>query len=183
MAAECKDPDCGRSFEDEDAMERHYTQKHDTFEVFICPNCSDGFETRDGLDWHYYKEHEGELEITSKVCRSCGQEKPLSEFHPTGKANGVLQPNCKTCDNKRLRKRYKTVKGEWEEEKLNRGCRRCGYDEHAAALDFHHPEGVDKQGWERGSGSWAYADFLDRMDDLIVLCANCHRVIHHVGPD
>ncbi len=62
------------------------------------------------------------------------------------------------------------------EYKLQRGCVRCGYKEHPAALDFHHVAPETKSftictrlGSERGN-------LLAEMEKCEVLCANCHRI-------
>lgn len=39
----------------------------------------------------------------SKVCKSCGEEKPLSEFSGCGVTPDRLQPNCKPCHEERKR--------------------------------------------------------------------------------
>jgi hypothetical protein len=39
-------------------------------------------------------------EIKTKVCRKCGRELPLSEFHKKSSAKDGLQPFCKECSNK-----------------------------------------------------------------------------------
>lgn len=41
-----------------------------------------------------------------KLCRSCGETKPFSEFHKQAKAKDGLQFRCKTCDKVWHGKRY-----------------------------------------------------------------------------
>lgn len=43
-------------------------------------------------------------------------------------------------------------------------CARCGYDENKAALQIHH---IDRD------------DSHNDLDNLEVLCANCHAIEHH----
>ena len=38
-----------------------------------------------------------DLSLTTKVCRGCYQEKPLSAFSPHTKTPSGLQPRCKQC--------------------------------------------------------------------------------------
>src|SRR5690606_10576655 len=61
--------------------------------------------------------------------------------------------------------------------KLRRGCARCGYREHAAALDFDHKDPNKKK--FNISTRYIHATDSDLMAELNkceVLCANCHRV-------
>ena len=59
--------------------------------------------------------------------------------------------------------------------KLERGCARCGYKEHACALDFNH---LDPQQKSRriASDVTTKEQLLEEVSKCEVLCANCHRV-------
>ena len=64
--------------------------------------------------------------------------------------------------------------------KLARGCARCGYNEHPAALVFHHINGSEDK---RDALSKLVREAgLDRLSAEIakceVLCQNCHHIIH-----
>ena len=63
--------------------------------------------------------------------------------------------------------------------KLSKGCSICGYNKYAATLDFHH--NGDKKfslassvGWKRN-----LEEIKEEMGKCIILCANCHRELHH----
>lgn len=67
------------------------------------------------------------------------------------------------------------------------GCSRCGYNEHPNCLDFHH---IDKETKEVNLSVKAIADkwgkkrILKEAEKCIVVCANCHRLIHiEIGYD
>jgi len=68
-----------------------------------------------------------------------------------------------------------------DDEKARRGgCERCGFNEHPAALDFHHRDGETKLGTianlkRLGAGT---ARHLAEMAKCDLLCANCHRILH-----
>ena len=62
--------------------------------------------------------------------------------------------------------------------KMASGCTRCGFNEAACALDFHH---VKEKSFAvtGGKGMLASIETLNsELAKCIVLCANCHR-IHH----
>jgi len=55
---------------------------------------------------------------------------------------------------------------------LGATCTRCGFNENIVALDFHHVDRSHKM----KEGEWKRKQ-VD-PSGLIVLCANCHRIIH-----
>lgn len=59
--------------------------------------------------------------------------------------------------------------------KIDRGCAICGYNDHAAALDFNHTQG-DKKFNVSQDPKVALHRLLEEIDKCEVLCANCHRV-------
>lgn len=65
--------------------------------------------------------------------------------------------------------------------KMEKGCRRCGYAEHPAALCFHHlNEGTAKAfGIRSREMSRPMQDIVNEIRKCEVLCHNCHMVEHH----
>jgi hypothetical protein len=67
------------------------------------------------------------------------------------------------------------------EYKANRGCERCG-EKHFACLEFHHPDPstkeVNPQDLVRAKG-WTLQRIFAELGTMQVLCANCHRKLHH----
>jgi hypothetical protein len=62
--------------------------------------------------------------------------------------------------------------------KLEKGCSRCGYKLHPAALEFHHVEDK-KYNISRSVRVGVSREALDKeIKKCIILCANCHRVEH-----
>ena len=53
------------------------------------------------------------LSPTTKLCKVCGEHKPLSEFSPHRQQKDKLHPYCKTCHASRM-KRYRHAAGEPE---------------------------------------------------------------------
>jgi hypothetical protein len=59
--------------------------------------------------------------------------------------------------------------------KMAKGCRVCGYNTHAAALDFNHVRG-EKLFNVSQDPKVAKVKLLAEIEKCDVLCANCHRV-------
>lgn len=69
------------------------------------------------------------------------------------------------------------------ERKRERGCSRCGVDT-AACLDFHHVDETTKDMAVGRMVTFGYGkDALrEEIAKCEVLCANCHRTVHHTPP-
>lgn len=68
----------------------------------------------------------------------------------------------------------------YQEYKSTLSCSNCGFS-HPAALDFHHTNPEEKElsvatMQNRGYGK---ARILAEIAKCVVLCANCHRILHH----
>jgi DNA-binding CsgD family transcriptional regulator len=58
-------------------------------------------------------------------------------------------------------------------------CEKCGYDRCNSALEFHHLNPNEK---DFGIGSYSVLSWEKiklELDKCIMVCANCHREIHH----
>ena len=65
--------------------------------------------------------------------------------------------------------------------KLFHGCFLCGYDQHARSLDFHHLDPSKKEmaiSQFMSIARISEEDLLEEIGKCVVLCANCHRMIH-----
>jgi 5-methylcytosine-specific restriction endonuclease McrA len=63
-------------------------------------------------------------------------------------------------------------------EYLGGECERCGYDEHPAALEFHHYS--DDKNMTLGTvanKSWKKT-VKPELENCSLLCSNCHRIEH-----
>jgi hypothetical protein len=56
-------------------------------------------------------------------------------------------------------------------------CNRCGYDEHWAALEFHHCKG-DKDFTIANVGNKCWELIKLELEKCELLCSNCHRIEH-----
>ena len=65
------------------------------------------------------------------------------------------------------------------EQKSSKGCIRCGYNEHPAALDFHHVRDKNKKVSSFLQGCYSIEKIQNEIDKCEVLCSNCHRIRHY----
>ena len=66
------------------------------------------------------------------------------------------------------------------EYKQMKGCFKCGID-NPVVLDFHHKDPSQKEiNISRlVDGNWSLLRIQKEVDKCEVVCANCHRIIHH----
>jgi hypothetical protein len=68
--------------------------------------------------------------------------------------------------------------GEWlDDYKTMQGCSICG-ERRLPCLDFHHVGDKTKGVGVMRHGTWSLARLKSEVDKCIVVCANCHRMIH-----
>lgn len=97
---------------------------------------------------------------------------------------GRYGTTCAECFRKASKKRGKQTRAERRKFtqgiKLKRGCAICGYNENAVALTFHHTDPTTKKfNVSRASESGSMEKVLAEIEKCVVLCANCHLVLHH----
>lgn len=86
---------------------------------------------------------------------------------------------CKKCRSEAVQKRRDKIKLMAVEYKGGK-CEICGYDKCVDALEFHHlnPEekdfGISANGYTR-----SFDEVKHELDKCIMVCANCHRELHH----
>lgn len=81
---------------------------------------------------------------------------------------------CNYCNTKIRRLRTKTKAIEY----LGGKCVRCGYEEHPAALQFHHIDPSTKLFTIAEVANKAWSSILSELDKCELLCANCHSIEH-----
>jgi hypothetical protein len=134
------------------------------------------------------------METLSQVsCRTC--DKPL-----TGKQRKFCSPRCRqkafyevnprktksydedyralNRDKRNANDRARHAQGRTylQQIKTEKGCARCGYNEHPAALDFNHIDPTTKS-FNIASCASHSKELLDaEIAKCEILCANCHRI-------
>ena len=116
---------------------------------------------------HYTSTHKPKRPEIKKVCEVCGKEF-IKEFS----TKASKQRTCSySCSNTLFRSgkdnpNYKEDSSNYRKRAFDtylHECSLCGYDKHPAALVVHH---IDK---DRNN---------NEIDNLIILCANCHAMAH-----
>lgn len=101
-----------------------------------------------------------------KVCKACWREK----------IRAYRQVKCQHGE-REVNPRRQEIRTYLDEIKLSRGCTKCGYKEHPAALDFHHLSQQDKVATIASLYSTLNLQkILAEVAKCEVLCANCHRI-------
>jgi len=64
-------------------------------------------------------------------------------------------------------------------EKISSGCKKCGYDKHPSALDYHHKNDKEKFADVSTMVTQGYSTerIQKEIEKCIVLCSNCHKEI------
>jgi hypothetical protein len=125
--------------------------------------------------------------VESKICNRCKKDLPVTEFHRVPKkskhSSGGWRFICKECDKaysiaKATRARVRNtayVLEYWG----THPCVKCG-EGRPYVLDFHHRDPSEKfynmDYCKRNLGLETLKAEIAKCD---VLCANCHREVHH----
>ena len=111
-----------------------------------------------------------------KTCPKCNTPKELSEFYTKGnKKNGSSY--CRKCFNSYCVDRWIQKKKDAVDYKGGK-CSKCGYNEHYAALQFHHLNPSEKEySWNK-LRLMSWDKIKKELDKCIILCANCHSIQH-----
>ena len=115
------------------------------------------------------------------VCKNCNKEFVISQKGSGGR-NRIFCYECMPTNMSRAerqKRRYELLLNYSNRIKLQRGCDICGYNKCAAALEWHHPTN-DKLGDPCMIGRYTLDKYLTEINKCRLLCANCHREVHHL---
>ena len=123
-------------------------------------------------------------ERTHLTCKECKEELPRSEFVSEGTAPSGFKrysARCKTCYTKHSRKYWNRSQLFEYVETVKVECERCEYKTCNAALEFHHKDPSKKDGAisEMIRNRRSLKSVKREIEKCVVLCANCHRELHH----
>lgn len=103
-------------------------------------------------------------------CRVCGETEP-TKF---GRQKERCLPCWREYHRERNRERRRQII-----ETLGGACAACGYNRYVAALDVHHVDPTRKHPSAHRLASLTWDRVTRELKHCILLCANCHRGLHH----
>jgi hypothetical protein len=115
-----------------------------------------------------------------KKCSTCGKAKSLEKYFSNGYTqNGTkkYKPNCSECEYKIQRARYDRI---LTEHFGVARCQQCGYDKCFQALECHHTNSDGKDFRVSQMVTFSKKRIIKELKKCILVCANCHREIHHL---
>lgn len=128
-----------------------------------------------------------------KTCSKCKKEKSIIDFYRASKAKDGLQDYCKSCSKTIYKqflknnpdkqkyydyKKYASYRKVLDDYKINKGCAKCNYNAHPAALDFHHLDPSKKEFNIGHKVQRGFKNLKQEIDKCVLLCKNCHTVFH-----
>ena len=102
-----------------------------------------------------------------------GKETRTYAYRKAKDPNWAKQQQKRVCETRR--KNVAILK-----EEAGNCCSICGYSKCLAALEFHHTDPTVKEGGIIGSTA-SLKKQREEAQKCILVCANCHREIHHQG--
>ena len=145
--------------------------------------CSCCKEEKSETEFHRNKTRGDGLRAICKDCARKKQREWTARNRDTSNASSKrwydANPDRARAVNKR---NYAKVRGKLIEYKrnylLSNPCSVCG-ESRLACLEFHHTRPEDK---ERGIAQIrTIAKFMEEVKKCVVVCANCHAIIHYTG--
>ena len=119
--------------------------------------------------------------METKICSSCHQDKPISDYYAQpGHKYGVMSL-CKECFNRFCMDRWKQRKIKYIRQ-LGGRCKSCGLeltDNNYCVFDFHHTNPEEKEYMWTKLRLFSDSRIQEELPKCILLCANCHRLAHH----
>jgi hypothetical protein len=120
----------------------------------------------------YYQENKDKIKQYQKEYRKNNKEK-IKKWRQKTKTQ-----------RKEYKKNYYQLKANFVlEYKKDKKCINCGYKEHPEILQFHHTKGDKSFSVGSGIGNKKNETIKKEMDKCILLCPNCHFLLHFKKED
>lgn len=121
------------------------------------------------------------IDKTERLCFKCNEAKNINLFYPNSDKYGNIKYGyCKKCSNEYSTLRAQRVKLDMI---LYKGgcCDRCKLkidETHSSVFDFHHTNPLNKDPNFNRIKLKNWNKIKSELDKCILLCSNCHRIIH-----
>lgn len=122
------------------------------------------------------------IELTvgvNMICKYCGINQPIELFQKCKEVNGIIyyRKKCTPCKVKTQRKRTQKNQAEIKQLKQLAQCAHCGISDYRV-LEFHHLDPKLKEREVSLMYNFSLENIKKEIAKCIVLCANCHRILH-----
>jgi predicted HNH restriction endonuclease len=117
----------------------------------------------------------------TKTCSKCGYVKHLGAFYDNPAKRHGVQSYCKSCFNRYTTNRFVRRKV-FAIQYKGAACEHCGLtllESNFAVFDFHHRDPAMKKASFTKIRRWSWDRAKKELDKTTLLCANCHRTVHH----
>ena len=107
-------------------------------------------------------------------------QNPVNREHK----NAYIREYRKGVRPKQVRNRSRRLWTECEKQKAvdykGGKCIVCGYNAYLGAMDFHHRNPLEKDGYGTGAlkAHWSFERNKPEIDKCVLVCVRCHREIH-----
>ena len=113
-----------------------------------------------------------------KVCSKCKKEKAPYEFYKRSKRTGT-NSLCKECFNsycidRWIKRKLRVV------QQFNNRCEDCKNSFHYSIYEFHHLNPEQKDHSWNTMRLMSEEKMQSELSKCVMLCANCHRLRHHL---
>ncbi len=114
----------------------------------------------------------------TRFCPRCKKQVETKKFYQRrGKENSSTY--CRDCTTDSTLDRMRKIKTLMIEYKGG-CCAKCGYKKYQGALEFHHLNPKEKDFSPSHLKKYKFDERMkSELDKCILVCANCHREIHH----
>lgn len=120
------------------------------------------------------------MKLTEKARRAKYQKSWIKS--PAGiryKDSKAYRDSIRKAIRKRDRESHDKLQKRVRDEKMKRGCKKCGYNKHFAALQFHHRNPKTKKFRLSECRNYSWKMVQKEMAKCDVLCSNCHAVLEY----